>query len=233
MLPAQMQFNVPTIGCAQLDKRPAGVDHRPEAAGGRLRGRRPEVPARPGQGARHRRHRRRRGQLDQTSASGWSASTSPATARTSGPQLTREASTTSGSACDQTALGQDGKCRVAVVLDNEIVSAPGDPGRADRRLADHRQLHQTLGQRAGQPAALRRAAGDLRRRRSRRTSPPRWAPAPAGRPARRRHRHAAGRHLRVLLLPAARLGHLPEPGAVRRCWSSARWWCSAGRSASR
>lgn len=38
--------------------------------------------------------------------------------------LTREAFTNAGQACDQTALGQDGKCRVAVVLDNQIVSSP-------------------------------------------------------------------------------------------------------------
>ena len=38
--------------------------------------------------------------------------------------LTREAFNNEGQACDATALGQDGKCRVAVVLDNEIVSSP-------------------------------------------------------------------------------------------------------------
>lgn len=39
-------------------------------------------------------------------------------------ELTREAFNNTGGGCDQTALGQDGKCRVAVVLDNEIVSSP-------------------------------------------------------------------------------------------------------------
>ena len=37
--PPQMQFNVPTITCEKLDKRPPGSIKRPEAAGRRLRGR--------------------------------------------------------------------------------------------------------------------------------------------------------------------------------------------------
>ena len=48
----------------------------------------------------------------------------------------------------------------AIVLDNEVISAPGDP-RADHRRfrADFRQLHGPVGQRSGDPAARRRAAG--------------------------------------------------------------------------
>jgi preprotein translocase subunit SecD len=38
--------------------------------------------------------------------------------------LTREAFNNEGQACDQGALGQEGRCRVAVVLDNKIISSP-------------------------------------------------------------------------------------------------------------
>ncbi len=232
MLPAQMQFNVPTITCAQLDQRPAGVDLRPEAAGGRLRGRRVEVPARPGQGARHRRVRRRRGaRPDQRQ---WVVSldfTSDGQGKWT--SLTREAFNNEGQACDATALGQDGKCRVAVVLDNKVVSSPEIQGVLTGNSQITGQLHPEGRQHPCRPAALRRAAGDLRAAGGAERHRHAGRQPPARRSARGRHRHAAGHHLRVLLLPAARLGDLPEPDPLRRCWSSARWWCSAGRSASR
>ena len=109
-------------------------------------------------------------------------------------------------------------CRVAVVLDNKVVSAPEIQGVLTSNSADHRQLHRRARQRPGQPAQLRRAAGDLRAAGGADASPPTLGErAPAGGSARRRHRHAAGHHLLVLLLPPARLGHLPVPGPVRRC----------------
>ncbi|MDG4770472.1 protein translocase subunit SecD [Solwaraspora sp. WMMD792] len=39
-------------------------------------------------------------------------------------ELTREAFNNTDQECDASALGQDGKCRVAVVLDNEVISSP-------------------------------------------------------------------------------------------------------------
>ena len=50
---------------------------------------------------------------------------------------------------------------------------------------------------------------------------------------RRRHRPAAGVHLLPVLLPAARRAHHPVAGAVRHCWSSRCWCCSAAGSATR
>jgi len=38
--------------------------------------------------------------------------------------LTREAYNNEGGACEQAALGDDGRCRVAVVLDNQVISSP-------------------------------------------------------------------------------------------------------------
>ena len=38
--------------------------------------------------------------------------------------LTREAYENTGGACEQTALGDQSRCRVAVVLDNEVISSP-------------------------------------------------------------------------------------------------------------
>ncbi|WP_328822578.1 protein translocase subunit SecD [Micromonospora rubida] len=122
VLPAEMQFNVPTIGCAQLDKRPAASikDEKQKAVAcedgvqkylldvakvlGTDVGDANAV-------------------LDQTSS--WVVSLDfKGKGQEKWTALTREAFTNEGQACDQTALGQDGKCRVAVVLDNKVVSSP-------------------------------------------------------------------------------------------------------------
>ncbi|MEU7173341.1 MULTISPECIES: protein translocase subunit SecD [Micromonospora] len=121
VLPVEMQFNVPSITCAQLDKRPAASikDEKQKAvaceSGAKYLLDVAKVLGTDVKNA--------SAQLDQTSS--WVVSLN----FTGGGQekwtaLTREAFTNEGQACDQTALGQDGKCRVAVVLDNEIVSSP-------------------------------------------------------------------------------------------------------------
>ncbi|MEU5938020.1 protein translocase subunit SecD [Micromonospora sp. NPDC047548] len=122
VLTPQMQFNVPTITCAQLDKRPAASikDEKQQA-----------VACEDG-AAKYLLDMAKvvgtdvddaKAELDQTSA--WVVSLNfTGKGQEKWTNLTREAFTNEGGACDQTALGQDGKCRVAVVLDNKIVSSP-------------------------------------------------------------------------------------------------------------
>ncbi|WBC15298.1 protein translocase subunit SecD [Micromonospora sp. WMMA1998] len=121
VLPADMQFNVPTITCAQLDKRPAGSINDPkqrvvacEAGAKNLL----DVAKVEGTDVKN-----ASAQLDQTSQ--WVVSLNfTGSGQEKWTALTRESFNNEGQACDQTALGQDGKCRVAVVLDNRIVSSP-------------------------------------------------------------------------------------------------------------
>ncbi|MBM0280048.1 protein translocase subunit SecD, partial [Micromonospora tarensis] len=122
VLPAQMQFNVPTIGCAQLDKRPPASISDPKQ----------QVVACEDQASKYLLDQAKvlgtdvddaDAVLDQTNA--WVVSLDfTGDGQGKWTALTREAFTNEGQACDATALGQDGKCRVAVVLDNEIVSSP-------------------------------------------------------------------------------------------------------------
>ncbi|RLP83619.1 protein translocase subunit SecD [Micromonospora sp. BL4] len=122
VLPAQMQFNVPTIGCAQLDKRPPASISDPKQQ---------VVSCEDGASKYLLDQAKVLGTdvsdadavLDQTNA--WVVSLDfTGDGQGKWTALTREAFTNEGQACDATALGQDGKCRVAVVLDNEIVSSP-------------------------------------------------------------------------------------------------------------
>ncbi|MET8307967.1 protein translocase subunit SecD [Micromonospora sp. NPDC005173] len=122
VLPAQMQFNVPTIGCAQLDKRPPASISDPKQ----------QVVSCEDGASKY--------LLDQGKVLGTDVSDADAVLDQASSwvvsldftgdgqgkwtALTREAFNNEGQACDATALGQDGKCRVAVVLDNEIVSSP-------------------------------------------------------------------------------------------------------------
>nr|WP_230416635.1 protein translocase subunit SecD [Micromonospora tarapacensis] len=122
VLPAQMQFNVPTIGCAQLDDRPPASISDPEQ----------QVVACEGGYAKN--------LLDVAKVLGTDVSDANAVRDQtsqwvvslnftgSGQEkwtgLTREAFNNEGQACDASALGDEGKCRVAVVLDNEIISSP-------------------------------------------------------------------------------------------------------------
>ncbi|MGC4854017.1 protein translocase subunit SecD [Micromonospora sp. DT4] len=122
VLPAQMQFNVPTIGCAQLDKRPPASISDPKQQ---------VVSCEDGASKYLLDQAKVLGTdvddadavLDQTNA--WVVSLDfTGDGQGKWTALTREAFGNEGQACDATALGQDGKCRVAVVLDNEIVSSP-------------------------------------------------------------------------------------------------------------
>ncbi|MFG1883045.1 protein translocase subunit SecD [Micromonospora sp. NPDC049102] len=122
VLPAQMQFNVPTIGCAQLDKRPPASISDPKQ----------QVVSCEDGASKY--------LLDQAKVEGTDVDDADAVLDQSNSwvvsldftgdgqgkwtALTRESFNNEGQACDATALGQDGKCRVAVVLDNEIVSSP-------------------------------------------------------------------------------------------------------------
>ena len=122
VLPAQMQFNVPTIGCAQLDQRPpASISDAKQQV----------VSCEDGASKYLLDQAKVLGTdvydadavLDQTNA--WVVSLDfTGNGQGKWTSLTREAFNNEGQACDATALGQDGKCRVAVVLDNEIVSSP-------------------------------------------------------------------------------------------------------------
>ncbi|MFE9193891.1 protein translocase subunit SecD [Micromonospora sp. NPDC007208] len=122
VLPAQMQFNVPTIGCAQLDKRPPASISDPKQQ---------VVACEDGASKYLLDQAKVEGTdvddadavLDQTNA--WVVSLDfTGDGQGKWTSLTREAFNNEGQACDASALGQDGKCRVAVVLDNEIVSSP-------------------------------------------------------------------------------------------------------------
>ncbi|MFG3599566.1 protein translocase subunit SecD [Micromonospora chersina] len=121
VLPVGMQFNVPTITCAQLDKRPAASikDENQQAvaceSGAKYLLDKAKVLGTDVDDA--------NAVLDQTSS--WVVSLNfTGKGQEKWTALTREAFTNEGQACDQTALGRDGKCRVAVVLDNQIVSSP-------------------------------------------------------------------------------------------------------------
>ena len=169
---SSMQFIVPAGHLREAQQAAGRLDPGRRPAGGRLRGRRQhQVPARRGQGARHRprhaagQHRHQRGRrlegrpdLQQRAApSKWTA-------------LTREAFNNADGACKVTQPNSNGggqrrSAMVAVVLDNTVVSAPAIQGVLSTDVADHRQLHQDQRHAAGQPAQVRRAAADLRRRR--------------------------------------------------------------------
>ncbi|MFI7607287.1 protein translocase subunit SecD [Micromonospora sp. NPDC049366] len=122
VLPAQMQFNVPTIGCAQLDKRPPASISDPnqqavacEDGAAKYLLDVAKVLGTDVSGA--------SAVMDQTSS--WVVSLDfTGKGQEKWTNLTREAFNNEGQACDASALGSDGKCRVAVVLDNEIVSSP-------------------------------------------------------------------------------------------------------------
>ncbi|TDB77728.1 protein translocase subunit SecD [Micromonospora sp. KC723] len=122
VLTPEMQFNVPTITCAQLDARPAGSvkDEKQRAVaceGGAVKNLL-DVAKVLGTDVSD-----ADAALDQTSQ--WVVSLKfTGDGQSKWTELTREAFNNTGNACDASALGQDGKCRVAVVLDNKIVSSP-------------------------------------------------------------------------------------------------------------
>ncbi|HEX8632360.1 MAG TPA: protein translocase subunit SecD, partial [Catenuloplanes sp.] len=121
-LPPAIQFNVPSITCEQLDNRVPGsiVDQN-----------QPAVACEPG--AKYLLDKAKvlgtdvakaAGVLDQTNAK-WVVSldfTNPGQGKWTA--LTKEAFNNEGNGCDESAVGPDKHCRVAVVLDNTVVSAP-------------------------------------------------------------------------------------------------------------
>lgn len=120
-LPAAMQFNVPTITCELLEQRPAAsisaVDQQVVACEGPVKNLL-DVAKVLGTDVSD-----ASGVLDQNSQ--WVVSLDfTGDGQKKWTNLTREAFNNEGGACDQGALGPDGKCRVAVVLDNTIVSSP-------------------------------------------------------------------------------------------------------------
>ncbi|NJP33862.1 protein translocase subunit SecD [Micromonospora thermarum] len=122
VLPAQMQFNVPQITCAQLDDRPPASISAPDQ----------QVVACEDGALKYLLDQAKvlgtdvddaNAVLDQTNQ--WVVSldfTGPGQEKWT--NLTRESFNNEGQACDATALGDSGKCRVAVVLDNDVVSSP-------------------------------------------------------------------------------------------------------------
>ncbi len=122
VLPATVQFNVPYITCEKLDKRTAGSINDPEQQ---------VVACEYGQVKNFLDKAKVLGtdvkkataQLDQTTQ--WVVSLDfTGDGQKKWTNLTREAFNNEGGACDQGALGDEGKCRVAVVLDNQIISSP-------------------------------------------------------------------------------------------------------------
>ncbi|GIJ42154.1 protein translocase subunit SecD [Micromonospora andamanensis] len=122
VLPAQMQFNVPTIGCVQLDDRPPASisipDQQVVACEGGYAKNLLDVAKVLGTDVSDANAVR-----DQTSQ--WVVSLNfTSSGQDKWTALTREAFNNEGQACDASALGDEGKCRVAVVLDNQIISSP-------------------------------------------------------------------------------------------------------------
>lgn len=122
VLPAQVQFNVPQITCAQLDGRPpasiSAVDQQVVACEfGSIKYLldQAKVVGTDINDA--------NAVLDQTSQ--WVVSLDfTNSGQENWTALTQEAFNNEGAACDPSALGDSGNCRVAVVLDNEVVSSP-------------------------------------------------------------------------------------------------------------
>lgn len=117
-----MQFNVPTITCTQLDRRPpaaiSAADQQAVACEGPVKYLL-DVAKVLGTDVSD-----ASGVLDQQTGR-WVVSLEfTGSGQQKWTDLTREAFNNEGQACDQSAVGQDGKCRVAVVLDKEVISSP-------------------------------------------------------------------------------------------------------------
>jgi preprotein translocase subunit SecD len=121
-LTPEMQFNVPTITCAQLDARlPASIrdeNQKVVACEGPVKYYL-DVAKVLGTDVDD-----ANGVLDQTTGQ-WVVSLDfTGEGQKKWTNLTREAFNNEGQGCDAAALGDSGKCRVAVVLDNKVISAP-------------------------------------------------------------------------------------------------------------
>ncbi|MFC0528479.1 protein translocase subunit SecD [Phytohabitans kaempferiae] len=123
VLDPKMQYNVPTISCAQLDGRPPGsiqaADKQAvscEMGAQKMMLDVAKVLGTDVGGA--------SGVLDQQQGE-WVVSLDfTGQGQRKWTALTREAFENTGGGCDASALGDQGKCRVAVVLDNEVISSP-------------------------------------------------------------------------------------------------------------
>jgi preprotein translocase subunit SecD len=122
VLPAAMQFNVPTVTCQQLADRQPGSIADPEQQAVSCEGAQKEL-------------------LDVAKVLGTDVSDADGVLDSQNGEwvvsldftgsgqkkwtdLTREAYNNDGGACEQSALGDQSRCRVAVVLDNEVISSP-------------------------------------------------------------------------------------------------------------
>ncbi|MFY1671784.1 protein translocase subunit SecD [Plantactinospora sp. WMMB334] len=123
VLPANIQFYVPTITCEKLDQRPPGSikDSSQQVVaceGGQLKNLL-DVAKVEGTDVDD-----ASGVMDQTTSQ-WVVSLDfTGDGQSKWTNLTREAYNNTDSQCDQAALGDEGRCRVAVVLDNQIISSP-------------------------------------------------------------------------------------------------------------
>ncbi|GAA3762474.1 hypothetical protein GCM10022225_55140 [Plantactinospora mayteni] len=123
VLPASVQFNVPTITCEKLDQRaPGSIKESKEqvvACEGGQQKNLLDVAKVEGTDVDN-----ASGVLDQTTSQ-WVVSLDfTGDGQGKWTNLTREAFNNTESQCDQAALGDEGRCRVAVVMDNQIISAP-------------------------------------------------------------------------------------------------------------
>ncbi|MEO3928133.1 protein translocase subunit SecD [Micromonosporaceae bacterium B7E4] len=123
VLPAGIQFNVPTITCEKLDKRPPGSikesDQQVVACESGQQKNLLDVAKVEGTDVED-----ADGVLDQTTSQYVVSLDFTGDGQSKWTNLTREAYNNTDSQCDQAALGDEGRCRVAVVLDNQIISSP-------------------------------------------------------------------------------------------------------------
>jgi preprotein translocase subunit SecD len=123
VLPPAMQFNVPTITCEKLDRRQAGSISDPKqqvvACEGPIKYLLDQAKVLGTDVS------KASAVIDQQTGGRWVVSLNfTGDGQKNWTNLTREAFNNEGGACDQSALGDGGKCRVAVVLDNKIISSP-------------------------------------------------------------------------------------------------------------
>lgn len=121
VLEPTMQFNVPTITCAQLDERPpASIKDENQQAVACEAGMKYLLDVAKVLGT----------DVDDANAvlsqtNQWVVSLDfTSEGQEKWTALTREAYNNEGGACEASALGDDGRCRVAVVLDNKVISSP-------------------------------------------------------------------------------------------------------------
>jgi preprotein translocase subunit SecD len=123
VLPTTMQFNIPQISCKQLDNRPAGsIDKAKEQvvscdSGQKLLLDQAKVLGTDVKSADY---------TYDNQQGGWKVTLSfKGKGQSKWTNLTKEAYDNSGkNKCEQAALGAEGHCRVAIVLDTKVVSSP-------------------------------------------------------------------------------------------------------------